>query len=137
VAIPPFAISHACVETTPAKLVAHELRWSRTIRAVDPMGHLGSALMHPLPFALLAVLLSGGARWAWAAAGAALAARLALKLRADRALLQPSGGLWLLPLSDLFSFSIFSASYLSSRVTWRGFTFNVDGKGFLTPVREK
>ena len=46
-----------------AKFVAHELRWSRTIRAVDRLGHLGSAQMHPIPFAILAVLTSEGAAW--------------------------------------------------------------------------
>jgi ceramide glucosyltransferase len=136
VAVPPFTISHACVETTLAKLVAHELRWSRTIRIIDPAGHLGSALAHPLAFALLAVLLSGGAAWSWTVAAAALVVRLVLKIRADRALRQPGGGLWLLPLSDLVSFAIFVASFLSMRVTWRGFRFNVDGNGVLSPVRD-
>jgi ceramide glucosyltransferase len=137
VAIPPFAISHACVETSFAKLVAHELRWSRTIRAVDPAGHLGSALIHPLAFALLAVLLSGGAAWSWPLAGAALIVRLALKLQADRVLRQPRRDLWLLPLSDLVSFAIFGASFFLTRVTWRGFTFNVDGNGLLSPVQDE
>jgi ceramide glucosyltransferase len=137
VAVPPFAISHACVETTFARLVAHELRWSRTIRAVDPAGHLGSALIHPLAFAFLALLLSGLAPWAWPVAFVALAARLALKLRVDRALGGPSNDLWLLPPWDLVSLGIFAASYYSSRVTWRGINFNVDKKGFLTPVGDK
>lgn len=137
VAIPPFAISHACVETTFARLVAHELRWSRTIRAVDQGGHLGSVLIHPLAFAVLAVPLSGFAPWSWQVAAVALAARLALKLRMDRALGQRSGGLWLLPPWDLVSLGIFAASYCSSRVTWRGFNFRVDEKGFLTPLEGK
>ena len=44
VSIPPFTVAHACVETSARQLIAHELRWSRTIRRVDPLGHLGSAL---------------------------------------------------------------------------------------------
>jgi ceramide glucosyltransferase len=137
VAIPPFAVSHACVETSAAKLVAHELRWSRTIRAIDPAGHLGSALTHPLAFALLGVLFSGAAAWAWFLAGAALAARLALKLRVDRALREPVRDLWLLPLWDLLSLAIFTASFVSRRVTWRGHRFSVDASGMLSPVPDE
>jgi len=137
VAIPPFAVAHACVETSVAALVAHELRWGRTIRAVDPIGHLGSALMLPLPFALLAVALSGGAAWSWSLAAAALVSRLALKLRLDRALRQPVRDLWLLPLWDVFALALFVATFFSSRVTWRGFRFNVDAEGLLSPVPDE
>ncbi|MFM0514407.1 bacteriohopanetetrol glucosamine biosynthesis glycosyltransferase HpnI [Paraburkholderia sp. RL17-373-BIF-A] len=135
VVIPPFTVSHACVEASAAELIAHELRWSRTIRTIDPIGHLGSALIHPFAFALLAVFVSGGAAWAWPLAALALLARLALKIQVDRALRQARRDLWLLPFWDIVSFSIFVASFLSTRVIWRGFTFKVDGNGLLSPVR--
>jgi ceramide glucosyltransferase len=135
VKIPPIAISHACVETSFARLFVHELRWSRTIRAIDPVGHLGSALIHPFAFALLAVMLSGAAAWSVPLALAALIVRLVLKIRLDHALRQPQRDLWLLPLWDLVSFLIFVVSFLSKRVKWRGFIFDVDGKGLLSPVR--
>lgn len=134
VSIPPFAVSHACVEDSLARLVSHELRWGRTIRAVDARGHLGSALAHPLALALLAVLLSGGAAWSWLLAAAALGARLALKLRVDRSLRLPSRDLWLLPAWDLLALGIFAATFLSGRVRWRGFEYRVDGKGQLSQV---
>jgi len=137
VAIPPFAVSHACVEDSLAKLVSHELRWSRTIRAVDPRGHLGSALAHPFALALLAVLLSGGAAWAWLVAAVALMARLALKVAVDRALRLPVRGLWLLPAWDLLALPVFVATYLSARVRWRGHVYTVDGRGLLTQVGDE
>jgi ceramide glucosyltransferase len=137
VAIPPVAVAHACVETSAARLVAHELRWSRTIRSIDPLGHLGSALIHPLAFALLALMLSGGASWAGLLVLLALASRIVLKLQADRALRQRCRDLWLLPFWDIVSFSIFVASYFSSRVIWRGFSFTVDGNGMLLPVQDE
>ena len=137
VVIPPFTVSHACVETSATKLIAHELRWSRTIRIIDPIGHLGSALTHPLAFALLAVALSGGAAWAWPLAAAALLARLALKVQSDHALQQARRDLWLLPFWDIVSFWIFVASFFSTRVIWRGFSFKVDGDGLLSPVRDE
>jgi ceramide glucosyltransferase len=137
VVIPPFTVSHACVETSATKLIAHELRWSRTIRIIDPIGHLGSALTHPLAFALLAVALSGGAAWAWPLAAAALLARLALKVQSDHALRQAHRDLWLLPFWDIVSFWIFVASFFSTRVIWRGFSFKVDGNGLLSPVQDE
>jgi ceramide glucosyltransferase len=134
VAIPPFAVSHACVETTFKKLFLHELRWSRTIRAVDPSGHLGSALSHPLAFALMAIAFSGGARWSWLLAALALIARLTLKVRVDSALRQPVRDAWLLPPFDLLAFVVFAASFFAQRVLWRGHAYRVDRDGMLTAI---
>jgi ceramide glucosyltransferase len=137
VVIPPFAIAHACVEASAVQLVTHELRWSRTIRRIDPLGHFGTALVHPLPFALLALACSGGALWAWLLAASAIVVRLALKWRVDRALRQRCRDLWLLPLWDIVSFAIFVASFRSSRVIWRGFSFKVDGDGLLSAAQDE
>jgi ceramide glucosyltransferase len=88
VSIPPFTVAHACVETSARQLIAHELRWSRTIRRVDPLGHLGSVLLHPLAFALFAVMLSGAAAWSLQLVLATVVARLALELVSDHVLRQ-------------------------------------------------
>ncbi|SDH29703.1 ceramide glucosyltransferase, partial [Paraburkholderia phenazinium] len=108
-----------------------------TIRTIDPIGHIGSALIHPLAFALLTVVFSGGTVWAWPLALAALLARLALKMQSDHALRQPHHDLWLLPFWDIVSFLIFVASFFSTRVIWRGFSFTVDGNGLLSPVQDE
>nr|WP_240655928.1 bacteriohopanetetrol glucosamine biosynthesis glycosyltransferase HpnI [Paraburkholderia phosphatilytica] len=134
VAIPPSIVQHACVEDTLASLLKHELRWCRTIRAADRSGHLGAVLMHPLPLAILAVLLSAGAPYAWTLAGVSLLARAWLILRADRATGARRSGLWCLPTCDLIQFGIYVASFFSSRVIWRGRYFRVDAAGLLTPV---
>ncbi|RQH01683.1 glycosyltransferase [Paraburkholderia dinghuensis] len=136
VAIPPFTVQHACVETTFTTLFTHELRWSRTIRAADRSGHLSSTLMHPFVLALGAVLASGGASAALALMLAALVARAALKWQTDRAIGERCRGLWLLPMWDIVQFMIFAASFLSSRVVWRGFSFSVDGNGMLSPLHD-
>ncbi|WP_144138202.1 bacteriohopanetetrol glucosamine biosynthesis glycosyltransferase HpnI [Paraburkholderia sp. BCC1884] len=132
VVVPPFTVAHACVETSAAQLIAHELRWSRTIRSVHPLGHLGTALVHPFAFALLTLALSGGAVWACSLVLMAVLTRFALKLLSDRALCQARRDLWLLPLWDIVAFAIFVASFCSSRVIWRGFSFKVDGDGLLS-----
>jgi ceramide glucosyltransferase len=137
VVVPAFAVTHACVEKSAAEFVAHELRWSRTIRTVDPAGHLGSVLTHPLAFALLSVVVSGGATWAWTTVGAAIVARFALKVQMNKALKQPFAGVALVPIWDLVLFAVYLLSFFSSRVVWRGFNFTVGRDGLLIPVVEK
>ncbi|MFP6560807.1 bacteriohopanetetrol glucosamine biosynthesis glycosyltransferase HpnI [Paraburkholderia sp. B3] len=137
VAIPPMIVEHACVENTFSRLFSHELRWSRTIRAADPSGHLGAVLMHPFALAMLTVLFSGGASVAWVSACAALLSRAVLVWRVDRATNNKTHGLLCLPLWDLVQFAIYAASFCSSGVVWRGRRFRVDGNGMLSPVNEK
>ncbi|KQR77237.1 glucosyltransferase [Burkholderia sp. Leaf177] len=137
VVVPAFAVTHACVEKNAAEFVAHELRWSRTIRTIDPAGHLGSVLTHPLAFALLSVVVSGGAIWAWTTVGTAIIARLALKLQMNKALRRPAAGIALLPIWDIVLFAVYLLSFVSSRVVWRGFNFTVGRDGLLVPVTEE
>lgn len=137
VAVPPRLVDHACIETTARVYLTHESRWSQTIRAADPLGHLGSALMHPLPFALIAVLASGGDAGTWVLAGAALLSRLLLKLRMDRALRQSFADWFCLPLFDLLQFAVFVTSFGMSDVVWRGRRFRVDPGGRLSPRLDK
>ena len=44
----------------------HELRWARTIRALEPGPFAASVLQYPMFWALLAILLSGGEVWSFA-----------------------------------------------------------------------
>nr|WP_321938697.1 bacteriohopanetetrol glucosamine biosynthesis glycosyltransferase HpnI [Paraburkholderia sp. J8-2] len=136
VSVPPILVRHACVENTFAQLFAHELRWSRTVRAADRSGHLGAVLMHPFALAMLAVALSGGAAPAWMLAAVALCARAWLIWRTDRATGDKSSGLLCLPLWEMVQFAIYVASFCSSGVVWRGTRFRVDRNGMLSPVHE-
>ncbi len=45
----------------PARVVAAQLRWHRTIRAVAPAGYVGLFLTYPIPLALLAAVLAARA----------------------------------------------------------------------------
>lgn len=132
VAIPPFTIAHACVESSAGKLVTHELRWGRTIRRIDPWGHLGSTITHPLALALLATLFSGGALWAATLMLLAVMTRLVLQTITRRALQLTHRDHALLPPWDLMAFGIFLTSFRSSRVVWRGWRFKVDNNGLLS-----
>ena len=68
IALPACLLAHGCGETRLGEVFAHELRWAVTIRCMDPAGHAGSVVTHPLALALLALLLLGGPWYAVATA---------------------------------------------------------------------
>jgi ceramide glucosyltransferase len=119
VAIAPMVLEHACSEGSLAELVAHELRWARTIRLVDPLGFAGSLVTHALPLALLASLFAPGAIGAGVLA-AALACRLVLQIQVDRVFGWGVARIWWGPMRDFLSFSIYLASFWPGPVSWRG-----------------
>ncbi len=121
-------------EATFAALFRHELRWARTIRALVPAGFAASALQYPIAWALLSVLLSVGAVWAWAVVLAAWVVRAASAWTIDRALARRlprdpavAAPIWLLPLRDLMSLAVMAASYAGLEVDWRGHRMRADG----------
>ncbi len=119
-------------ETRFGHLFRHELRWARTIRAVEPIGFAASAVQYPLAWAAFAVVLSGGAIWAVAGfavawLGRALIARgLDARLGLAKSALATPAPFWLLPLRDLMSILIMLASVGSDRVEWRGTEMHAD-----------
>jgi ceramide glucosyltransferase len=104
----------------------HELRWARTIAAIEPFAMVGATLQHPIFWSVLAVIASAGAGWAWACFALAWLARAAAAVLIDRSLNQIAARhsrpapLWLLPLRDLMSVATIVASFAGSRVIWRG-----------------
>jgi ceramide glucosyltransferase len=136
VAIPPFTIDHVCSETSWGELWRHELRWARTIKAVDPAGYAGLGLTHPLAFAVLGGLFGGGTA-ALVLVTAAIFCRIGLSLRLERAFGLMPHPYWLVPARDLLSFAAFIASYLGASVTWKGHDYRVTSEGNLIPERRR
>lgn len=110
--------------------IRHELRWARTIRSLVPVVFAASALQYPTAWAVLAMLLSGGAPWSLALFAGAWGTRAVIARSIDgalaplikacphaRALRAP---LWLLPLREAMSAGVMVASYRSRQVHWRG-----------------
>src|SRR5215470_5545291 len=103
------ALSSTVVETyLPAyglsDFITHQLRWMRTIRASRPAGYACLPLTFTLLWALTAILLSGGALWAWAVFAVTAAVRIAVAIIAGSVVLRDQDVfdlLWLLPLRDL------------------------------------
>ncbi len=101
----------------------HELRWARTIRSLEPLGFAVSVIQFPLLWAILAVLLTGGAPWAVGLFVVAWLTRATAALWVDRILSCSRANavlIWLLPLRDLLSVLEIAVSFLGRRVVWRG-----------------
>lgn len=129
IALPSFAVGHACRQQTVADVISDDLRCARTIRSIDPLGHFGALITHPLPFALIGTALGdpGGI----VVAGVALAARVALCHCVERAFGTPRHPYWLIPVRDVLSFGVHVASFFRSDVAWRGYRFRVLDDGRL------
>ena len=124
-------------EATLGALWRHELRWARTIRALEPAQFAASVLQYPIAWAVLAVLLARGAAWSIAWFAAAWILRGLIALATDRALrlgpnharqgLAKRSPVWLLPVRELMSVGVMIASYTGRRVDWRGHTMQAEG----------
>ena len=133
-AIPAMGVGHTAAEDSALELFRHELRWTRTIRLVNPAGHLGSFVTHGFAFALMAAFMLHFNSVSVAILVAALASRMFLKARIDWLFGTYAGPFWLLPLRDLLSFAVFGASLFGERVHWRGTEFAVEPSGAMSQV---
>ncbi|WP_174287189.1 bacteriohopanetetrol glucosamine biosynthesis glycosyltransferase HpnI [Sphingomonas bacterium] len=127
--VPAFLVAHGGSEDTLSAVWRHELRWSRTLRAVSGWGHIGSILTHPLPLALLTLpfhLIVGSAIMV-----SAIATRLLLARSVDRLAAHRPASLWLLPARDILSFAVFLASLFVRSVDWRGASLRMAPRGTI------
>lgn len=133
-AIPAMGVGHTAAEGSVRDLFRHELRWTRTIRLVNPAGHLGSIVTHGFAFALMAAFLLHFNAVSLVILTAALASRLFLKARIDGLFGTYGGPFSLMPLRDLLSFAVFVVSLFGERVHWRGSQFAVEPSGAMSQV---
>ena len=132
-AVPPITVGHACPERSGLHVGSHELRWARTLRLIDPMSYAGSAILHPLPFALGSVILLQGSPPSLVLLTLVCGARMFVMGRVDQFASGTRGIWWLWPVRDLLSAAIYVCAFLGKTVTWRGRTFRIDGAGRLIP----
>jgi ceramide glucosyltransferase len=131
-AIPALAVVHSAAERSFGDVFDHDLRWTRTIRTVNPAGHLGSIVTHGFPLAFIAACLLGFSSAALTVLAVALAARLFLKYRMDRIFGVRAGSPWLLPVRDVLSFAVFVTSLFGETIRWRGSRFSVTPDGAMS-----
>ncbi len=130
VVIPRYVIRTIVSDPSFAALWYHELRWHRTIRAVQPIGYAGMFLTYPVPLALLAFALSPNVESAAVVAIAALA-RIALQRVAARALRVPPASAWLVLPRDLFGIALWAFGLVGRAVRWRDADLHIESGDML------
>jgi ceramide glucosyltransferase len=131
-------IDHHVLSTSFLASVLHQVRWMKSTRFSRPKGHLGTALTFSTPYGLLglgvAVALHqpilGAVLLLWSFASRVGLSALVGGFVVNEPRLVRSALLY--PLRDLFGFSYWVASYLSSnQVRWRGEVYNLLEDGFM------
>jgi ceramide glucosyltransferase len=134
------AIDHIVLNLSFISSMKHQVRWMKSTRFSRPKGHFGTALTFSMPFALLALaagLWLGRPIPGLALFAAGAATRLALSIAVGRFVVQDRSWFNLLvlyPIRDLMGFFFWAASYLSSRVLWRGRVFELLPGGRMRSV---
>jgi ceramide glucosyltransferase len=123
-------------ERTAAELVAHELRWRRTIRNLSPYGYGFSFLTLGLPVTALQLLFAQGAVPAAAIFGATSLASILIHLNA-RLPGAPMRRLLLVPFRDLLHFGLWVWSFATRRVQWRNDHYHVTRDGAAQPIESR
>ncbi len=127
VSIPAFSVGHVCFEQTAAELLRHQMRQSRTIRSIDPVGYAGALITHPFALALVGALL--GSTFGLLVAALAVVCRTALTIAVERAFGLPRQPYWLIPFRDLITFTTFVSALFGTTVSWRGSRYRVLSDG--------
>jgi ceramide glucosyltransferase len=128
-------LSRYVVETRVAErsfsdLFFHELRWSRTMRVIRPVGFFFAAITYGFVWSALALAATPAA---WPLVLAHTAVRVAVHRAAVRALdSDGTASAWLLPARDALQVVLWATSFVGRRVRWGRDRFIVDGTGRLT-----
>ena len=115
-------------------MLAHQVRWARTIRDKRKGGYLGVIATFGLPWAVLCAVCATVAAWSLALLALVFvlrmvhAAALCGSVLRDRESLRR---LWLVPLRDFVGLGVWFTSWFGSTVSWRGEKFRLHN-GTLT-----
>jgi ceramide glucosyltransferase len=113
------------------QFLEHQMRWGRSTRDSRRWGYVGLVFTYGFAWAILAVILSRGAPWAWGLLGGAFFLRLITALVVGVGVLHDSQivrDLWLVPLRELVSVAVWVGSFFGHTITWRGKKFQVRNK---------
>ncbi len=93
-----------------------------------PGGYAGLLFTFTLPWAVLTLVVAGGASWAWGLLAAALTARAAMALVTAWLVLRDREFVrwfWLLPVRDFLAVLIWLGGLVGSKIVWRGEVFHL------------
>jgi ceramide glucosyltransferase len=131
VVIPPLVLGHVCLERSAMDMMRNQLRYARTIKAIDPVGNAGAIITHP--FALAAVAAAFGNSEGIALMVLAFGCRILLCKALEHSLRLDRHQYWLLPLRDLISFGVYVAAFFGDHVRWRGERYRLLANGTIVP----
>jgi ceramide glucosyltransferase len=137
VTLSPYVVETRVVADSLAALFFHELRWSRTMRAVRPVGYFFAASTYGFVWAAAALVVTTFPGPAVGATLAHLFVRAAVHLAAQRTLRGdggPRARAWMiafLPARDLLSFVLWAAAFTGRTVWWGRRRFRIDLAGRL------
>jgi ceramide glucosyltransferase len=130
VAVPSLVVGHVCADASAREFFSRQFRYARTIGSIEPLGHIGAVVTHPLALALLAVF-AGGGEAAIALSATALITRAALCWCIEQRFGAGANSYWLLPVRDLAAFAVYVMSLFGGTVVWRGHRYRVRSDGTL------
>lgn len=125
------AIDHIVINLSLMASLKHQVRWMKSTRFSRPRGHFGTVLTFSMPFGLLGLLagaMLGHVWWGVALLAWAVASREALSIAVGRAVVRDPSWFNLLvlyPIRDLMGFFFWAASYMGSKILWRGRVFQL------------
>ncbi len=140
VALSRHIISHVVPPMTFQRMWQRQVRWAAGTRRSRPLGHLGTGLVYAVPYGLLAFIAAallghfamGAAVLGWSVLNRCIEAfAIGWKITRDRECLRRP---WLYAVRDLLGFSVWVASYIKGKITWRDGRFELmeDGRVLRT-----
>jgi len=129
-------IAHVVPPMSFGRMWQHQLRWAAGTRRSRPLGHLGTGLVYAVPYGVLALIagLMLGHPWLGAAVLAWSVVNRTIEslvigwgvVRDPECLQRP----WLYAMRDALGFTVWAASYIKRRISWRNGRFELaeDGK---------
>lgn len=138
IVLSPYVVETVVVERQFKMLFFHELRWTRTFRTARPLGYLCSVVTYGLPLSFLFLVASSFAAAAVVVFAGHLALRLINSVVVRRVLRAPGpwSVIWLVPVRDALSFTLWILSFLGRSVRWNGHRFRVHRDGTFRLIAE-
>ncbi|HTA22283.1 MAG TPA: bacteriohopanetetrol glucosamine biosynthesis glycosyltransferase HpnI [Terriglobales bacterium] len=111
------------------EFLTHQLRWARAVRDSRFWGYLGLGISFGLVWALLTLMIAGGAGWTWELLGVTVVMRFAMAIYVGGRVLRDRyvmRWLALIPLRDAIAMMVWLMSFAGHTVSWRGELFKLN-----------
>lgn len=129
-----YIVNHELETERFSDLVQHQLRWNRGIRVCQPLGYAGQIFTFGTVASLLCVFTLQASELAWIVLSLTVSVRVVMAwVVGVKALNDPvvKKLFWLIPLSDLMRFVLWSYGFVGNRIEWRGRQLRLTREGEL------